>query len=95
MYKRVRRDAFLKGNLFMQIHHKDEARHIAAARATPKFLLKRFLRAMNIPAPGGAAKAAAQSPERHTFAEDCARSAMQFIERSLMLPPELARAGAR
>lgn len=85
----------MKVDLFMQVHHKDDARHIAAARATLKFLLKRFLRAVNIPDPGGAAKAAAQSPERQAFTEDCARPAMQFIKRSLMLPPELARAGAR
>ena len=97
----------------LQFHHKDEARHIAAARAflkarvdamsaprrwlfraTLRFLLKRFLRAtlypteaslrtMNIPDPKGAARAAARSPERHAFAEDCARSAMQFIERTV------------
>lgn len=103
----------------LQFHHKDEARHIAAARtllkarigtmsaarrwmfrATLKFLLRRFLaatlypteaslRAMGIPDPAGAARAAARSPERRAFAEDCALSAMRFIERTVMLPPEL------
>lgn len=105
----------------LQFHHKDEARHIAAARAllktrigamsaprrwlfrvTLRFLLKRFLRAtlypteaslraMGIPDPEGAARAAAQSPDRHAFAESCARSAARFIERTVMLPPELAQ----
>lgn len=104
----------------LQFHHKDEARHIAAARAllkrrigamsaprrwlfraTLKFLLKRFLRAtlypteaslraMGIPDPAGVARAAAASTERHSFALDCARSAMQFIERTVILPLELA-----
>lgn len=103
----------------LQFHHKDEARHIAAARTllksrigtmsaprrrlfrlTLRFLLKQFLRAtlypteaslraMGIPDPVGAVSAATQSPERQAFAEDCARSAMRFIERSIMLPPEL------
>ena len=91
MYQRIRRDVFMMVDLFMQVHHKDDARHIATARATLKFLLKRFLRAMNIPNPGGAAKVAAQSPERKAFADDCARSAMQFIERMVILPPELAQ----
>jgi len=31
MYKRVPWDAFIKVDLFPQVHHKDEARHIAAA----------------------------------------------------------------
>lgn len=104
----------------LQFHHKDEARHIAAARtllktrigamsaprrwlfrATLKFLLRRFLaatlypteaslRAMGIPDPAGAARAAARNPERRAFAEDCARSSTRFIERTVMLPPELA-----
>jgi hypothetical protein len=103
----------------LQFHHKDEARHIAAARAllktrirtmsaprrwlfraTLRFLLKRFLRAtlyptaaslraLGIPDPAGAARAAAQSAERQAFAEDCAQSAMRFIERTVMLPPGL------
>jgi len=30
----------MKVDLFMEVHHKDDARHIAAARATLKFLLK-------------------------------------------------------
>ena len=107
----------------LQFHHKDEARHIAAARtllktrigamsaprrwlfrATLKFLLRRFLaatlypteaslRAMGIPDPAGAARAAAQSPERRVFAEDCALSATRFIERTVMLPPELTGEG--
>ena len=94
----------------LQFHHKDEARHIAAARAflktrvgamsaprrrlfraTLRFLLTRFLRAtlypteaslraMGIPDPRGAARAAAQSPERRKFAEECAASAVQFVE---------------
>jgi hypothetical protein len=98
----------------LQFHHKDEARHIAAARtllktrvgamsaprrwlfrATLKFLLRRFLaatlypteaslRAMNIPDPAGAARAAARSPERHAFAEECARSATRFVEGAVM-----------
>lgn len=103
----------------LQFHHKDEARHIAAARAllkrrvgamsaprrwlfraTLKFLLKRFLRAtlypteaslraMGIPNAAGVARAAAASPERCAFAEDCARPATLFIERTVILPPEL------
>lgn len=105
----------------LQFHHKDEARHIAAARAllkrrlgamnpprrwlfraTLRFLLKRFLRAtlypttaslkaMGIPNPAAAAKAAADSPERRAFAGDCAHSAMRFIERTVVLPPALGR----
>jgi len=70
-------------------------------RATLKFLLRRFLaatlypteaslRAMGIPDPAGAARAAAASPERRAFAEDCARSSTRFIERAVMPPPELA-----
>jgi hypothetical protein len=104
----------------LRFHHRDEARHIAAARAllktrigtmsaprrwlfrvTLRFLLKRFLRAtlyptaaslraMGIPDPAGAARAATQSPERRVFGEDCARSAMRFIERTVMA----RRAGA-
>jgi len=69
-------------------------------RATLRFLLKRFLRAtlyptaaslsaLGIPNPAGAARAAARSPERQAFAEDCAQSAMRFIERTVMLPPGL------
>ena len=65
-----------------------------------KFLLRQFLRAtlypteaslraMGIPDPKGAAGAAAQSPERKAFAEECALSATRFIERTVMLPPEL------
>jgi hypothetical protein len=103
----------------LQFHHKDEARHIAAARAllkrrvgamsaprrwmfraTLKILLRRFLRAtlypteaslraMGIPDPTGVARAAATSAERQSFAQDCARSAMQFIERTVLPPPEL------
>jgi hypothetical protein len=98
----------------LQFHHKDEARHIAAARTllktrvaamsaprrwlfrvTLRFLLKRFLRAtlypteaslraMGIPDPAGAASAAAQSPARRAFAEDCAFSATRFIERTVI-----------
>jgi hypothetical protein len=104
----------------LQFHHRDEARHMAAARAllkaridampayrrwlfrvTLKFLLRRFLaatlyptesslRAMGIPDPGDAAQAAARSPERRAFAEDCAAAAMRFVERTVILPPELA-----
>jgi hypothetical protein len=104
----------------LQFHHRDEARHMAAARAllkaridsmpayrrwlfrvTLKFLLRRFLaatlypteaslRAMGIPDPAGAAQAASRSPERRAFAEDCAAAAMRFVERTVILPPELA-----
>lgn len=104
----------------LQFHHRDEARHMAAARAllknridrmpahrrrlfrlTLKFLLRRFLaatlypteaslRAMGVPDPAGAARAAARSPERRAFAEDCAAAAMRFVERTVILPPELA-----